>query len=66
MSMTPPEVCHLTISSLLVEIAIDAVLLHQVDAIGTIFLIVPRVIIPPVPVVVPPVVIVSLESERNQ
>jgi hypothetical protein len=66
MSMTPPEVFHLTISSLPVELAIGAVLLHQIDAIGTIFLIVPRMVISPVPVVVPSVVIVSLESHGNE
>jgi hypothetical protein len=68
MFVTPPEVFRLTSSVLPVELAIVAVLLSQIDAIGLVFLVVPSVVIAMVSVVVPPIVmvIVGIESYRNE
>jgi hypothetical protein len=68
MFMTPSEVFPLTIGFLPAELAIVPVLLPQIDAISTIFLVVPSVIIAIFFVVVPFIVtvIVSLESHRNE
>jgi hypothetical protein len=68
MFMTPFEIFSLTIGFLPAELAIVAVLLPQINAISTIFLVVPRVIIAIVFVVVTSIVmvIVSLEGQRNE
>jgi hypothetical protein len=68
MFMTPPEIFRLTRSVLPVELAIVAVLLAQIDAIGLVFLVVPRVVIFMVSVVVPAIVmvVVGLESHGQK
>jgi hypothetical protein len=67
MLMAPPEVFGLVGASRLREFDILAVLLPQIDPVGTIFVIVPRVIIATVAIVIPLLLMLLSPSHyRNQ
>ena len=67
--MAPPEVFRLLVAFHYPELAVVPVVLHQVGAVSTIFLVVPRVIVPGLAIVVPLLLtppVVSLGRHRGE
>ncbi len=66
MYVAPPEVFPLLVTPHSVEFKVFAVLLLKINAVGTIFVAVPLMIVAAVSIVVAPLVVVSVIGSRSE